>query len=128
MKLLSTEHILSLFKLALPDEGKKLEHKEAKFLIADEVDTYFPKKEPSFRPLAQIDPKKPFGDLEDQNLFGSYVTRNDRDVAVLIEILDFNDDEGVVLGSAFTPTGIYIELSPDEETRIEKEFISRLPK
>lgn len=70
--------------------------------------------------------------------FQTSVNRRDKDVPVLVEIKSFcrpdgidrrfageqMDDGEVIFGNCFTLQGEYIDLSPEEVERIEREFRS----
>lgn len=76
-----------------------------------------------FEPIeGPIDFGNPFAGRERPDLLGTYVTRDDRETEILVEIKENDPDTGAVLGNAFTLRGGYIELSPEEAERITREF------
>lgn len=83
-----------------------------------------------------IDPLQPFKGIECDDQFQTYVTRKDREIPVLVEIASFRNPDGidrrwageqmddgeVIFGSCFDLHGVFIDLSPEELERIEREF------
>lgn len=131
---LSFSHVAKLLGLGLKEPEIRIE----KMVSGDSIEECHEKlgipskKEPV--PEATVPTSAIVGDQH----FQTTVTRRDLDIPVLVEIKSFRRPDGidrrwageqmdegeVIFGNCFTLTGEYIDLSPEEVERIEREFRS----
>lgn len=87
-------------------------------------------EKPKFTPVLNYDPLRPFDCIRnDDDHFGTYVVREDKDLEVIVEVNgwtprdDLSGDEGgPIFGNTWTVDGRSVDLTPEESERIAEDL------